>query len=101
MQTRSTRRLARKMALAARSMSFRQVAKMFGIVTPEGKPNPGMVYRIIHQGYEPKRPDTIRRCPVPPVEPVIHDEPIRRVLTGAWKLDGRWVSPEEFFGVRS
>jgi hypothetical protein len=33
--------------------------------------------------------------------PVVRDEPTRYVLTGAWKLHGHWVGPEEYFGARS
>lgn len=99
MQTRPIRRLARILSKASRSTSFRQLAKTYRITTPAGKPNPGLVKHLI-DGYQPHRPDTLSRCPVPPVQPRIHAEPIRRVLTGAWRLDGRWVGPEEFFGAR-
>jgi hypothetical protein len=83
-------------------MSFPKVARTFGITTPDGNPNPGMVKRLI-DGYQPRRPDTLKRCGIfPVIKPVqIQDEPARRVLTGAWKLCNRWVGPEEFFGARS
>jgi hypothetical protein len=97
MQTRPIRRLARKMAQEHRFTSLRNLARKFGITTPTGKPNPGMVKRIM-DGYQPRRPSTLRRVPIPPPDPV--DEPIRRVLTGAWRLHGRWVSPEEYFKSR-
>lgn len=100
MQSRSIRRLSKIMASANRSMSFRQVAKTYQITTPKGKPNPGMVKRII-DGYQPKRRSTLARCPVPPRPPRIKHEPIRRVLVGAWRKDRRWVGPEEYFGARS
>jgi hypothetical protein len=100
MQSRSIRRLSKIMASASRSMSFRQVAKTYQITTPKGKPNPGMVKRII-DGYQPKRRSTLERCPVPPRPPRIKHEPIRRVLIGAWRLRGHWISPEEFFGVKT
>jgi hypothetical protein len=102
MQTRLTQRLARKLAKAKRSASFPAVARMFEITTPAGKPNPGMVKRLI-EGYQPKKLDTLRRCHLLPRPklPVIHDEPTRRVLIGAWRLRRRWVGPEEYFGGRS
>lgn len=82
-------------------MSERQVAKMFGITTPGGKPNGRMVKHLI-DGYIPSNADTLRRCGLFPKvsESVIHDEPPRRVLIGAWKLHGRWVSPEEYFNAK-
>lgn len=80
-------------------MSRRQTAKAFGIVTPSGEPNGSMVKMLI-DGYIPRREDTLRRCGllVMPRPPIIHDEPAHRVLMGAWKLHGHWVSPEEYFG---
>lgn len=95
MQTRPIARLARILAKESRSASLRWLAKTYGIVTPAGKPNSGMVYRLIN-GYQPKRASTLARIPIPPEPPKI--EPTRRVLVGAWRLDGRWVSPEEYFG---
>jgi hypothetical protein len=103
MQTRPIRRLAAKMAQERRlepPVSYPKIARKYGITTPKGKPNPGMVKRLI-DGYQPRRPATLARIPIPPVEPKIHAEPIRRVLIGAWKLDGRWVGPEEYFGSRA
>jgi len=101
MQTRPIRRLAKLLAKERRFLSYPKLAKKYQITTPAGKPNPGMVKRLI-EGYQPHRPATLRRCPVPPAPPpVIHDEPARRVLIGAWRLDGRWVGPEEIFGVRT
>jgi hypothetical protein len=112
MQSRPTRRLAKKLKKAARSASFRNVAKTFGITTPAGKPNPGLVYRMIYQGYEPKRLDTKKRSGLLPADPISNQpvpgspqgqsaienpEPARRVLTGAWNLGGLWVTPEEYF----
>lgn len=95
MQTRPIRRLARILAKESHSTSFRKLAKTYRIVTPKGKPNSGMVFRLVN-GYQPKRASTLARIPIPPEPPRI--EPTRRVLIGAWRLDGRWVSPEEYFG---
>ena len=102
MKSRLTRQLSQKLAQAHRSMSYRRVAKAYGITTPAGRPNGGMVKRLI-DGYQPKRTDTLLRCGLipQPVEPIIPDEPTRRVITGAWKLGTRWVSPEEIFGARA
>jgi hypothetical protein len=101
MQSRPTRRLAKNLKKAARKMSERKVAILFNITTPEGKPNSGMVHKIMH-GYQPAKRDTLKRCGLLKRQrKIIHDEPARRVLTGAWKLGKRWVSPEEFCGVRS
>jgi hypothetical protein len=99
MQSRLTRRLSEKLSKAHRSMSFRAVARKFEITTPAGKPNSGMVKRLI-EGYQPKKFDTLWRCHLlpQPKMPTIHDEPIRRVLIGAWRMNGRWVGPEEYFG---
>jgi hypothetical protein len=91
-------------------------AREFKIFTPSGKLAGNLVKAII-DGYEPKRHQTRLRCGLPEELPycptcrrrVVHkhdhpadeipDEPIRRVLTGAWRTpDGRWVSPEEKFG---
>jgi hypothetical protein len=101
MQSRLTRRVAQKLAIAHRSMSFRQVAKLYGIVTESGKPNPGLVKHLI-DGYQPRRPDTLRRCGLlrAPRPRMLPEEPTRRVLIGAWKRGRRWVSPEEYFGAR-
>lgn len=95
MQSRSIRRLARILTKEGHSTSLRELAKIYEIVTPTGKPNSGMVYRLIN-GYQPKRASTLARIPIPPEPPKI--EPTRRVLIGAWRLDGSWVSPEEYFG---
>ena len=83
-------------------MSFPKLAKLYGITTPAGQPNPGMVKRLI-DGYQPKRLATLKRCGIFPAHPIatFGEEPDRRVLVGAWKLHGRWVSPEEYFGARS
>jgi hypothetical protein len=82
-------------------MSFRKVARFYNILTPGGKPNGGMVKRLI-QGYQPKRQNTLLRCGLlPTVLPIIiPEEPARRVLIGAWKMGGSWVSPEQYFGAR-
>ena len=99
--TRRTRSLAKKLAKASLTMSRRKVAKAFGITTPGGEPNGIMVKHLI-DGYIPVREDTIRRCGLlrDPRPRVIPEEPTRRVLTGAWKRHGHWISPEEFFGAR-
>jgi len=93
--------LAARLAKASMTMSRRQVAKTFGITTPSGEPNGIMVKHLI-DGYVPKREDTRRRCGLlnPPKPQVFLDEPLHRVLIGAWKLHGLWVSPEEYFGAR-
>ena len=104
MQNRPTlrriRRLASRLAKASLTMSRRQVAKKFGITTPGGRSNGIMVKRLL-DGYVPVREDTLRRCGLlTPPKPRIPNEPVRRVLIGAWKLNGRWVGPEEYFGAR-
>ena len=83
-------------------MSERKVAKAFGITTPTGEPN-GSLVKMLIDGYIPSREDTLRRCGLLPTTkpPIIRDEPARRVLVGAWKLQGHWVSPEDYFGARS
>jgi hypothetical protein len=96
MQTRPMKRLARILAKEHRFMSFPQLAKKYSITTPEGKPNPGMVKRII-EGYQPRKADTLNRCPIPPIPTPEIIEPQRRVLLGAWKLGKNWVTPEDYF----
>jgi hypothetical protein len=106
MQTRPNTRLIRHRASqvkkAARHLSHHQVAKYFGMITPSGQLNTRAVAHIL-TGYLPRNIDTLRRWGLlADIEsPVPHPEPTRRVLTGAWKLHGRWVSPEEYFGARS
>ena len=97
-----TQRLAARLEKACLTMSRRQAARAYGITTPNGEPNGIMVKHLI-DGYVPVRDDTLLRCGLlPTVIPlVIPEENARRVLTGAWKLGGHWVSPEEFFGARS
>lgn len=54
MQTRAFSRLQRKVLAQRRSgASWREVAKRCGIVTADGRPNPGMAKHIA-DGYEPK-----------------------------------------------
>jgi len=92
---RKIQKLARKLAKAHKTMSYPQIAKAFGITTPTGAPNPRLV-KWLTEGYRPSHEDTLRRSGLlADAPPVIHDEPARRVLTGPWKLDSRWVSPEE------
>jgi hypothetical protein len=61
--------------------------------------NPRLVKHLI-DGYRPSREDTIKRCGVLSdiPQPFIFEEPARRVLTGGWMLNGRWVTPEEYYG---
>jgi hypothetical protein len=96
--TRLIRHKASEVKLAARHFSHHQVAKTFGMITPSGQLNTRAVAHIL-TGYIPRKIDTLRRWGLlaPATPPV---EPARRVLTGAWKLCGRWVSPEEYFGAR-
>jgi hypothetical protein len=93
------RHKASEVKKAARHLSHHQVAKAFGMITPSGQPNARAVAHIL-TGYLPRNIDTLRRWGLlaPPTPP---DEPARRVLSGAWKLRGRWVSPEEYFKGRS
>jgi hypothetical protein len=96
MQSRPMRRLAKILVREHHNFSFRQLARIHQITNAAGKPNPGLVKHLI-DGYQPRRAATLARIPVPPVEPRIVKEPVRRVLSGAWKLHGRWVGPEEYF----
>ena len=99
---RQIRHKASEIKKAARRMSRLQVAKRFGIVTPSGQPNKKAVTFLL-TGYIPTNLDTQQRWGLladPEPQP-IQEEPARRVLIGAWKLHGLWVSPEEFFGARS
>jgi hypothetical protein len=96
MQTRPMKHLAKILAKERHSMSFPELAKKYHITTPTGKPNPGMVKKII-DGYQPKRTDTLNRCPIPPMRETEIVEPTRRVLSGAWRLGSNWVSPEDYF----
>jgi hypothetical protein len=79
----------------------------------------GTLQRIAEDpGYEPRRVEIRMALGMKPVcsechRPVrmpaegherkeipIVDEPVRRVLSGAWKLPGgRWGSPEDLFGM--
>lgn len=114
MQTRPGSRLAKKLARTLKKASVRQTAKFHHILTTDGRPDPSAVERLVH-GYEPKSDTARARLGLPPLKycPVcnhrraahrkaktkpIQDEPIRRVLLGAWKLpDGTWGSPEDLF----
>jgi hypothetical protein len=76
-----------------------------------------MVKRLVDGNYEPMGNETRQRLGLPPLpycpeckrrrpghrhEPKpdqASDEPVRRVLTGGWKLpDGRWGSIEDLIG---
>jgi hypothetical protein len=89
------------LAKERKTMSLRKIALTHGITTPSGEPNKRLVSWIA-DGYMPKQADTLRRSGLLAEEPpVIHDEPLRRVLIGAWRKGRRWVSPEEYFGGHS
>src|ERR1035437_7222604 len=98
--TRPIHHKAAEIKRAGRKMSLMQLAKAFGIITPSGLPNKRAV-RWILDGYIPSSPDSLQRWGLlaPPNPPEIRDEPAHRVLMGAWKLHGCWVSPEEYFGA--
>ena len=84
-------------------MSRLQTCKTFGIVTPDGRYNKKAVTLLL-EGYIPAHEETLRRWGLlgKDAQPaIVLDEPARRVVTGAWKIGGQWVSPEEFFGARS
>jgi len=100
--TRLIRHRASEVKKAARKMSRHQVAKAYGMITPSGQLNTRAVTHIL-AGYIPRNIDTLRRWGLLTdiASPIIRDEPARRVLTGAWKLHGNWVRPEEYFGRRS
>ena len=107
MQTRPNTRLIRHMATrikkAALKMSRSQTALLFGMVTPDGRPNVKAV-TLIQEGHIPANKDTQRRWGLlgkDAIPAVIPDEPARRVLYGAWNLHGCWVDPEDYFGARS
>lgn len=94
------RKLSKTLAKERSKMSLRKIALSHGITTPSGAPNKRLVSHMA-DGYMPRQEDTQRRAGLlNPEPPVIHDEPPRRVLTGAWRKDGRWVSPEEYFGAK-
>ena len=107
MQSRPTRRLAQILARTLKKTSFRETAKMHKILTEDGRPDPGMVKQLV-KGYEPMKISTRSRLGLPPLPycpeckrrtvqhhehtpKPIADEPIRRVLSGAWRLpNGQW-----------
>jgi hypothetical protein len=96
---RAIRHRANQIKKAARRTSYLGTAKAFGITTPDGRPNTRAV-KFLLEGYIPAKEDTLRRWGLlgkDAQSAIILDEPDRRVITGAWKINGRWVGPEEFF----
>lgn len=111
MTTRQLSRLLRKSHKITHSWA--QTGREYGITG-------GMAFRIAKQSYDPINemireklglpPLPCRKChrPLPHkhvafvnVEKPVEDEPVRRVLSGAWKSEAGWVRPEEAFGERS
>jgi hypothetical protein len=49
-----------------------RIAEILGIYTANGFIDPGMAYRIVIDGYEPKRPATRLRLGLPPICPTCY-----------------------------
>lgn len=49
--------------------SWDNISISLNILTPDGRPNAGLAYRIIEKGYDPKRTETRRRLGLFPVCP--------------------------------
>lgn len=53
-QTKQTQKLANRIRrLHDKKMTYTEISLKLGILTPEGKPNPGLVYKIGFEKYEP------------------------------------------------
>ena len=47
--------------------SWPKASEACGVITADGRPNPGLAYRIAERGYEPGRSETRKRLGLPPV----------------------------------
>ena len=55
-------------------MFWYDIADELGIVKGNGMPDTGLTYRIVMDGYEPKKPETRTRLGLPPVCPECHQK---------------------------
>ena len=56
-----------------------EIAGILGIIKPDGLPDPGMIYRMVNEGYEPRRLSTRARLNMKPICPECHQKTPRVV----------------------
>jgi hypothetical protein len=67
-KTRTLIHLARNLRQEhALTHSWRKSAQICGVLTSDGRPDPGLAQRIATQGYDPARIETRQRLGLPPV----------------------------------
>lgn len=67
MQTRTLEHLAQELALKHENgMSWKSCSLACGVLMKDGRPDPGLAYRIAKQGYDPRLPATRLRLHLPP-----------------------------------
>jgi hypothetical protein len=67
-----------------------EIAKELGILKENGDSDPGMTYRIVMDGYEPKLLETRKRLGLPEICPECHQKlpkPPRKVLFDLAQMD--------------
>lgn len=70
MKDRSYHTLRQKMIkMRQEGHTYGEIAIACGALKKDGKSNRGMVYRIIHEGYEPMKPETRERLGLPALCP--------------------------------
>ncbi len=79
MQYRSVEHIRQKgLELRQNGLTWDWIASKLGILTADDKINPGLAYRMVMEGYDPKRIETRTRLRLPPVCPTCH-RPLQKV----------------------
>lgn len=58
--------------MAGNGLRWEDISVDLGLTTVDGRPDPGMAYRIVKQGYRPKRISTQIRLGIAPICPTCH-----------------------------